>query len=256
MHINDIIPKSISLNESIDPETIEKFGKILFGDHIERNFPNREHERDTQYEKHVFHWIRAWFDGWGGAPSRNAIIELSKLKDDYPTLLEPDPVSRFPNLFRTLDTSQHDVDSDEIRDIKQAMAIHYNDPGDPQQLNIKSRDEHTIDHGRKYGNAQIQTGRKPFLYKPMHPVESWTVSLKMAIDISVNQFDEIGAANKTPGRIVIIEAAVPQEERIFKIKFTNTMYLTRQYEIVRVSDKPIEAKIHYLTKFSHTSNEQ
>ena len=224
------------LIENITPDLENKFGRVLFGDWQYKNGIRPDHEKDTEYEEQIFQDINDWYNGGQFTiDSQRAMIELSKLKDNYPTLLKPNPSSKFPYLYRGMDISmmydQH----------KRFFRRGDREVDDEQPINFKSRDTNPW-RDRRTTSAKFVKAKEPINYKPRRTAESWTVSLKLAIDMSVNHF------GRQMHHTVIVKAKVPDEERLFKIQVSNKLYpYMKQYEIIRVSEKPIEAELFYLT---------
>ena len=46
----------------------------------------------------------------------------------------------------------------------------------------------------------------------------------------------------------IYEAEVPEEQRLFKLRFTNKIFDYKESEVIRLSSKPIQANIYLAMK--------
>ena len=206
----------------------EKFGRVMFGDWQYENKIRPTREKDTEYEQKVFKYIQKWFIGENQTNEvQDAILELSQLKDNYPTLLKPDPSSRFPYLYRG------------IYNYKKYFP---NLPEPDYEEIIKYRTRTT--RWRNAEVAQRQTvvidGEGTTMYEPIKLAESWTISWKSAMDLLIN------FAHKDPEDCVVFKAKVPDDERLFKLHVTLKMFnYPKQYEVIRVSEKPIEAEVFY-----------
>ena len=215
------------------PGLEEKFGRVLFGDWQYENGVRPEHEQDTEYEERVFTMVQNWF--WGSTYAwdiQETLEGLSHLKDNYPTLLKPDSAERFPYLFRAL---QLPLPLPPLNRQETELPKEY----DPElsDISLKSRSLKTLNQVQNY---KLVDTKKKITYHPRNTAESWTVSLKSALDIIHNHFGTF------PSKVAVIKAAVPDEERLFKLKFTLKMYRSmKQFEIIRVSDNPIEAEVFY-----------
>ena len=236
MKLSDII------QEDRIPLTVEKkFGRVLFGDWQFKNGIRSEYEKDSEYEEEVFRQLGYWFRGDGSYwRVQEKIIELSKLQKYYPTLLKPDSSSRFPKLYRGL-TVFNTVAENQLGDYFR----HFQNDKRRYTMGkseVKTRDEITKKLNKSRGvtrqNFNIERSVKKFNYQSRHFAESWTLSLQSAIDISKNHF------HRHPNVTVIMEAEVPDEERLLKIRFTNTMYKhQKQYEVIRISNNPIKVNL-------------
>ena len=242
------------LFEDIAPDMEKKFGRVLFGDWQKQHGFRTEKERDTEYEKQIFHYMDSWFKGAHYLEEvQDAMIELSKLKDDYPTLLKPTQRENTKYLYRGVRMNK--LEGEMARNIWDSDISHdkkYKDHELPV-LDVKRRDKsdlRDIKHmwsddwiEKQFNKYILYKSKEPILYQSRQTAESWTLSMKSAIDVLVNHFAV------RPYDVIVFEAEVPTEERLFSIKFTNKMYSRqKQYEIIRVSDKPIKAQVYRIEK--------
>ena len=220
---------------TILPDIEKKFGRVLFGDWQYENGVRPEHEQDTEYEERVFTMVQNWF--WGKTYDldiQETLEGLSVLKDNYPTLLKPDSAQRFPYLYRALRMPLPFTEPD--RELTK-MPMDYEPEMSDISIKSRSRVRGTFQQVQNY---QMIDTKQTIMYHPKATAESWTVSLKSALDIQTNHFGNFAS------KIAVIKAAVPDEERLFKLKFTLKMYQSmKQFEIVRVSDNPIQAEVFY-----------
>ena len=228
------------LIEDITPNLEKKFGRVLFGDFQHTHGIRSDHEKDTEYEEEVFKTLNMWFGGQSSRQEVQATIKgLSKLKDNYPTLLKPEPSSKFPYLYRGLynfDISTHDYKN---AFIQQVRSKHASDDDNIETMNIKTRDA-DVKKFKPHKQIEYIKDSNQAIYKPIYAAESWTVSLKMAVDILVNHFGE------PPNDVMILKAKVPDSERLFSLRFTNKVYVMKQFEVVRVSKQPIKCEIFHI----------
>lgn len=218
--------------KELPPQVEEEFGRVLFGDWQYAQGLRPDHEKDTEYEKMVYHEVVRWFKGAADEEAIQHIMQqLSSVQEYYPTLLKPDSSSRFPWLYRS-------VASMDLK--KQFIGKFSPPPTQRKKLNFKSRMRMRAGI-EKRSELIINAMPEPVQYKPRQLAESWTVSLQSAIDIQVNYFLE------NPKHIVIFQAPVPDAERLFKLKFTMKMFTnTKEFEVIRVSNRPINAMLYYL----------
>ena len=215
------------LMETTLPSDIEeKFGRVLFGDFL-RKRGSDNNEPDTKYEKAIFSFVWAWFKGYHHRDDVQAKIqELSQMKDNYPTLLKPDPASKAPVLYRTI----------------------YSDQG-TQEL-----DRQIYDNSIAKDTGQLLQLAKPITYTPKRLAESWSSSLESIIEISEHYRYHKGMG-KFPENY-IIGAKIPDNERLFKTDFTNAVYDATKHglfdqdeimnEVIRVSDRPIQGTVYVM----------
>ena len=205
------------IEKRITPELEKKFGRILFGDFQRQAGLTTKTEKDTKYEREVYDNLYHWIYGEQNIRKvQNNIIELSRLKDNYPTLLKPDSIKRFPKLYRGL----------------------YGD-------RVRSWGKHEGEYVGRVGKrrpAKLMKAKEMIYYKPKRICESWTTS-----KTSAYEFLKMNRPYFDPRRAIIIEAKVPIEERLFKLKFTNNIH--DENEVVRVSNKPIDAVVYYLESY-------
>ena len=207
--------KIIELFENkLSPELEKKFGRILFGEWMQQEGMTRREEPDTRYESSVLDFVRGWCVGrHRDTKVQNKIIELSRIKDDYPTLLMPDSLNKYPVLYRALYGKQfskwrHNDNSEKVGKIKSGNIYKY---------------------------------PKKFEYKPQKICEGWTISKRSAFEFmsgNVAYFD--------PRKVIILEAEIPLDERLFKIKFLNTLTKNQESEVIRVSKNPVMANVYYV----------
>ena len=228
----------ITLEEAADKEKEirKKFGRILFGDWQRSERLTRHTEKDTKYERKIFsilynQWF--WNSSWSSTKRNNVLNvleELSELKDNYPTILKPDPASKYPVLYRALIVKRTD---------KELKKFH-------KKLFIQRKNYEIVDE--KFGRVVYKLGDKDVhQYTPKREAESWTISFKHAFKFIRTVSTNYGTDYSNAGRPFIIYAAkVPEEERLFKLRFTNKIFETPEYEIVRLSNKPIEASMYYI----------
>ena len=214
----------------------KQFGDILFGDWQYKKRLRPEREKDTKYESAVFKEIQRWFGGgMASADIQKTIEYMSKMKKYYPELLKPDSMSRIPKLYRGIPRTAVNWE-------EQTKYSEFD-----RNIEIKSRDP-DIEEDKIIQNYRLVKTKKDITYKPFRMAESWTISIRSAIDIMVNHFWS------DPKSVIIYEAVVPDEERLFKIKFSNKMFPTKQYEVVRVSNKPIKATAYLIEYIKNEIN--
>ena len=222
----------IDLTENITPDLEKKFGRVLFGEWQHKKKMRSDREKDTAYEGELLYYVESWFAGkTSGKFVQKRMIELSKIKDNYPTLLLPDPAANFPKLYRGIAKGFKPEETEHYfgQNAKNTKDIHIEKSGDRK---IRMRNQ----------VYQLKKTINSTTYKPKRIAESWTTSVKFAIDILHNHLGEDTL------NIVIIEAKVPENERLLNIQTSNNMYSMKQNEIIRVSNKPIEAKLYYVER--------
>ena len=230
----------ITLEEAADKEEEirKKFGRVLFGDWQRSERLTKRIEKDTKYEKKIFSLIyNEWFwnNTWASAKKNNKVLqtlkELSEIKDNYPTILKPDPVSKYPILYRALIVKRTDEDLRKFH----------------KKLFTQRKNYEIVD--KKFGRVIYKLGEEAHQYKPKKEAESWTISFKHAFKFIRSVDTNYGTDYFNAGKPFIIYAAkVPEEERLFKLKFTNTLFETPEYEIVRLSNNPIKASMYYIIR--------
>ena len=224
----------ITLEEKADKESEirKKFGRVLFGDFQYSRELTKEREKDTKYENKIFKYVSDWFyDTGNNLNSIKAMRELSKLKDDYPTILEPDPISKYPALYRALLVRRTNKELNKIHKTLFAQRKNY-------QI-IGEKGNHII---YKLGDNNHQ-------YKPKREIESWTTTFNNAFKFIKKVDSNYGMDYSNAGQPIIIYAAkVPQEERLFKLKFTNKMFDYPESEVIRISNKPILSTMYYIIR--------
>ena len=211
--------RMIDLTEGIAPHLEKQFGRILFGDWQFTTGLTKHHEPDTNYEKQVYKAVKDWIEGeHNKVKTQNKIIELSRMKDDYPTLLRPDSASKFPKLYRGL--------------------YGHTAKGKFRRINSKSSYTMTLKGGTSLYRSELKME-----YKPKKLAESWTTSKKAAYEFLKYQqgyFD--------PKKVIIIEATVPQDERLFKTRTMNLLGV-KEHEIIRVSKKSLLVTVYYASNY-------
>lgn len=211
----------------------QKFGDILFGNFQYSVGLQKNKEKDTRYESEIFKQISNWFFQAGSRKDMfKALKELSQLKDMYPTILKPDPISKYPKLYRAIRIKWNSIK------LKQ-LAQEYEGREDIEYVGVVN-------------GYKVFKFNEPHEYKPKASVESWTTTFKNAINFvkewNMQEYDREDFNDPKLNRMFIYEAAVPEEERLFKLRFTNKMFDYKESEVVRLSGKPIPAIIYLAMK--------
>ena len=216
-----------------EEEIRKKFGNILFGNFQDTSGLKRNEERDTKYERAIYQQVRNWFYQAGSKKDIfKALKELSQLKDNYPTILKPDPIAKYPKLYRSLIIGRQSIK------LKQ-MAQKYKNRDDIEYVG-------SVNGYRVFKFNELQE------YKPRASVESWTTTLKNAVNFvkeyNMETLKTVDFNNPELNRMFIYEAEVPEEQRLFKLRFTNKMFDYKESEVIRLSTKPIQANIYFAIK--------
>ena len=207
----------------IPSKIAEKYGKILFG---ELDFSKLGFEPDTPLEKDQLNDIREFLHGRHGSKLDADMIKvfksLAKLKKTYPEFLEPD---NYKELFRGI--------------LLNRFAGKVNSP--IRLLYQKVRDimiNTPIEKFKNYDNHWYVIPDK-MTYTPMSPVQSWSTKFRVA-----SGFGGGGASSRTSEEIKsVIIANPPRKEMLFNTKFTNGVDDYLEYEVIRLTDKPIKCQI-------------
>ena len=212
MRLTDLI-----FEQKIPPDIEEAYGLVLFGEWQKHNGMNVPFERDTEYEKQVMKILNKWFTSINiNRSERDELFNLSQVVDFYPNILKPDPVSKYPYLYRGLSNVTRSFPRD-----KNAKKI--------GQLSIK------------YKEFEIFKSYKSIEYEPQNFLESWTISIEKGIEFLTNNYEyETG--------FVIIKAAVPESERMFNLKFTEIINEMEEQEVVRAARDSISAEIFFVNE--------
>ena len=216
-----------------EEEIRKKFGNILFGNFQNMAGLKQNEERDTKYEAIVFRQVSNWFFQSGSRKDMfKNLKQLSQLKDMYPTILKPDPIAKYPKLYRSLRIKTGSIK------LKQ-MARDYKDRDDIEYVGL-------VKGYKIFKFNELQE------YKPKASVESWTTTLGNAVNFvkawNMEAMYKDDFNNPELNRMFIYEAEVPEEQRLFKLRFTNKMFDYKESEVVRLSSKPIPAIIYLAMK--------
>lgn len=204
----------------IPDSIVQKYGKILFG--TARRLP----ETDTEYEAKQWKAIFQYFKSYQNKAD-NIFRELLKLKKYYPVLKGDSQKTLYRGLrfgIYSDEFKKFSITKQILQHIKSGI---YND-----EKNIKDRKKH-------YG-IEWFTLDKTYTYHPINLGESWSTKISSA-KIS---------SNIRGGYLMM--GNVPHSERIFTAetsdKLKDKLDLMDEYEVVRVSKKPLKVKIHLSSK--------
>ena len=189
--------------------------KIAFG-----NFKNRT-EKDTEFEGELFLAIREFIriaSPGNKARAQTILKQIQTIKHKYPNDLLPDPKHKFAYRGTQLPSSKYAELLSQV--------VQY----------------------RGYKNKWIKI---PYTYTPRSPVQSWSVSLKVAAAFAANGNDYPDSIEYTPYNSKYATPAVIKipvnDAFVLNAKLTNALakvYLgSIEHEIIRVDNTPVSATL-------------